>query len=178
MPEYEPGGRSVGFTSSMIIRLRKGDNIAVGTGENKRIIGQTVKFKVSKNKTYKPYQTGEFDFYFDEGGAVPAGHIDNAKELIVEAICYGIIEKKGSWLAYDGENIAQGAEKTIAIIRENQELFEEIKAKVMKIAFDTDIEKEDVFGTDAILPEELVDDTPIIMEEDVKLPKVKKRVKK
>lgn len=163
-PEYETGGRSVGFTSSIIIRLRKGDYIKIGTGDNARVIGQVVKFKIPKNKTYKPFQTGEFDFYFDEGGPVPPGHIDNAKELIVEAICYGIIEKKGSWLAYNGINIAQGADKTIQIIREDKKMFEEIKNKVMKVAFESDVEREDVFGTDEILPGELTEDAPISLE--------------
>lgn len=184
-PEYVPGGRSVGYTISVEVRLRKGDAIKIGTGENSRIIGQTIKFKIEKNKTHKPYLTGEFDFYFDDGGTVPAGHIDNAKELIVEAICYGIIEKAGSWMKYNGGNIAQGADKTVETVRNNPELFEEIKDKVMKIAFEEANTIEDRDEEEITEDEHLLDldfDTrcmpPKIVDSEFEASPVKKAAKK
>jgi len=178
-PEYVPGGRSIGYTISVEIRLRKGDAICTGTGDNKTTIGQIIKFKVEKNKTYKPYTNGEFDFYFEEGGTVPAGHVDNAKELIIEAICYGIVEKTGSWLKYNGKLIAQGAEKTIDIIRNDPKLFEEIKAKVMKVAFDDTKVPEHVDNTTEVTEEELADFTESIGNSPEPVsPKKKTAVKK
>lgn len=132
-PEYVPGGRSVGHTSSIEVRFRKGDYVSIGANESKQNIGQVIKFKVEKNKTYKQYQTGQFDMYFDEGGAVPPSQIDNAKELIVLAIMYGLIEKRGSWFYYKENQIAQGEANSIEVIRNDPTLYEELKKKVMSI---------------------------------------------
>lgn len=175
MPEYVPGGRSIGYTIAVEIRLRKGDIITVGTGDNKYPVGQVVKFKIEKNKTYKPYTTGEFDFYFDEGGLLPAGNIDTAKELIIESIVYGIIEKRGSWFYYNGQNLAQGQDTTIELVRNNPQLFAEIRSKVLSVAFEADVEKEDVFE-DGVDDEESL--PPNSVEEELPLESVKKKGRK
>lgn len=130
-PEYISGGRSILHTESIELRMRKGDYISLGTGEAKQNIGQTIKFKVEKNKTYKQYQTGEFDMYFDEGGTTPRGYIDNAKELIVLAMLYGFIERRGAWFYYNGEQLAQGEANSIERIRTEPALFETIKNQVL-----------------------------------------------
>lgn len=146
-PTYVPGGRSIGYTEAVEIRLRKGDQISIGAKSNPDFIGHTIKFKVEKNKTYKPYTTGEFDFYYSEPTdgeyKIKAGQIDNAKELIIEAILCGIIEMRGSWIYYNGNQIAQGKDTAIENIRNDSKLFNEIKNKVMKVAFD--VERPDVF---------------------------------
>lgn len=174
-PEYEPGGRSIGFTCSVSLRLRRADWIKVGTGVNQRIIGQIVKYKTHKNKTYKQQQSGQFDFYFDDGGVAPAGNIDTAKELIILAIIYGIIDCRGSWFYYNGNQLAQGKESVIELIRSDEELFTEIKNLTMKTAFDSEIEREDVFGTDEIVGEDLSLDIPVVADEGKPVKKTKKK---
>ena len=121
-PEYEPGGRSILFTCTISLRLRRGEWLTLGTGESKRIIGQSVKYKTHKNKTYKQQQSGTFDFYFEEGGTVPAGCIDTAKELIILAIVYGVVEKRGGWFYYKGSMLGQGANNVIEIIRKDTKM--------------------------------------------------------
>lgn len=175
-PEYEPGGRSIGFTCSVSLRLRRGDWISVGAGENKRIIGQVIKYKTTKNKTYKQQQSGEFDFYFDDGGVVPAGHFDNAKELIILAIIYGVIERRGAWYFYKGNQIGQGEAKVVELFRNDEKLFAEIKAIVVKTAFNSDIERDDVFGSDSLTKEDLETAPPVVLEDEA-IP-VKKKGKK
>jgi len=156
-PEYEPGGRSIGFTCSVSLRLRRGDWITLGTGDNKRIIGQITKYKTHKNKTYKQQQTGEFDFYFDEGGTVPAGMIDNAKELIILGIVYEVIERRGGWYYYNGSQLAQGEANVVTKVREDEKLFAEIKNAVTKLALEVDVERPDAFGTDNVTEEDLTE---------------------
>ncbi len=139
---YTPGGRAIGFTASLDIRLTKGDWISIGSGVNKQIIGQQIKFKVHKNKVGVPQKTGMFDFYFDDGGTVPRGFIDNFKEVIIEGIAYDVIQKAGAWISYKDVKV-QGADNFIEILREREDLFEEIKEKLMEVALNSDNTVED-----------------------------------
>ncbi len=139
---YTPGGRAIGFTASLDIRLTKGDWISIGSGVNKQIIGQQIKFKVHKNKVGVPQKTGMFDFYFDDGGTVPRGFIDNFKEVIIEGIAYDVIQKAGAWISYKDVKV-QGADNFIEILREREDLFEEIKEKLMGVALNSDNTVED-----------------------------------
>lgn len=127
MPEYTPGGRAIEFYISVDLRLRRGDWITIGSGDDKQIIGQVLKYKTHKNKTYKQQQTGDVDFYFDVNERVPVAHFDNAKEIVVEGIVWGVIERAGAWFKYKGENIAQGADNTVRAILSDKALFESVK---------------------------------------------------
>jgi recombination protein RecA len=153
--EYTPGGRSIQFTASIDLRLRRGDWITDNGKRDGNRIGQVVKYKTHKNKTYKQQQSGMFDFYFEEGGAVSAGCIDNVKELIILGVIYGVIERRGSWFYYNGEQLAQGEAKLVEVIRNAPDIFEGIKQATTKVAFESEVEREDVFGTEEITPEDL-----------------------
>lgn len=133
-PEYTPGGRAKGFTCSVDLRLRKGDWLTQGTGVNKEIVGQVVKFKVEKNKTYKRMQDGEFDFYFAENEAgVPVSFNDNEKEVVICAVDFGIIERSGGWFSYESKKW-QGLPKLVEALKKDRELFEEIKNKTLYVS--------------------------------------------
>lgn len=135
-PSYEPGGKAIGFTSSLTIRLRKGDWIKAGTGKDADIIGHVTKFKINKSKVSQPFLNGEWDFYTEDGGAVGKGHFDNFKSLILEAVTYGIIEKGGAWLSY-GDIQVQGAAKLVEELRNRPEVYAEIAELTLKKARET-----------------------------------------
>lgn len=139
-PEYTPGGRALGFYTSVDLRLRKGDWITEGKGDNKLIVGQEIKFKTHKNKTYKQQRTGSFDFYFDStlDGSHEMGEIDNFKSIVVLGIEYGIIERAGAWFKYNGNNLAQGADNTVTYLKHNQDVYNEIKDKLFKLIKEED----------------------------------------
>lgn len=131
--EYTPGGRAIEFYISVDLRLRRGDWIVEGKGDSKEIVGQVIKFKSHKNKTYKQQQSGEFDFYFEDTPIAKAGEIDTFKEVVVAGINYGVIERTGSWFKFHGENIAQGADNTVVYLRENPEVFKQVKDELFSI---------------------------------------------
>ena len=132
---YTPGGRAKGFTASVDLRLRRGDWISEGTGSNKEIVGQVVKFKIEKNKTYKRMQTGEFDFYFSENEAgIPEGFNDNMKEVILNAVLYDVIKRKGAYYTY-GDLQFKGSANLIETLKNDIALVEELKKEVMRVAF-------------------------------------------
>lgn len=134
-PEYTPGGRAKGFTSTVDLRLRRGDWISEGVGENKEIVGQVVKFKIDKNKTYKRMQTGEFDFYFssDNKAEIKEFYMDNIKEVIVSAVEWGVIERTGAWFVYNG-NKYQGMQSLVDALRSDENLIDELKEKILFLA--------------------------------------------
>lgn len=132
-PEYTPGGRAKGFTCSVDIRLRRGDWITEGVGNDKEIVGQVVKFKIEKNKTFKRMQTGEFDFYFaDNNAGVPVFFNDNEKEIVMCGVEWGIIERTGSWfVCYD--NKYQGLNALVNALKSDPEMVQRLKADVLKL---------------------------------------------
>ena len=133
-PEYTPGGRAKGFFCSVDIRLRRGDWISEGTGDNKEIVGQVVKFKIEKNKTFKRMQTGEFDFYFSENNAgIPEFFNDTYKEVIVSAVEWGVIERAGSWFMYDGQKY-QGMNSLVNALKSDSSLIEKLKEEVIYLS--------------------------------------------
>lgn len=134
-PLFTPGGKALDFYSSIDLRLRRGDWITEGTGDNKVIVGQVIKFKTHKNKTYKQQRSGEFDFYFDStlDGKHKIGSIDNFKSTIILGAEYGVIERAGAWFRYKGENLAQGAENTITYLKHNMDKYEAIKEELFHI---------------------------------------------
>jgi recombination protein RecA len=182
-PEYEGGGRAIGFTSSLTIRLKRGDWITIGAGENKAIIGQEVKFKIHKSKVSIPQKTGTWDVYIDEGGPVEKGHVDNFKSLVLEGVAYGVIDKSGSWFYYKDDVKVQGADGLVEVIRERPDLYEEIRAEVLRRAEEvieeemgqlTD-EQRQLLEQEGQIEEELVED---VAESPKKKPAKKKSTKK
>jgi hypothetical protein len=128
-PEYTPGGRAKDFTASLDIRLKRGDWITVGTGQNKEIIGQQVRFKIHKSKVSTPQRTGTWDAYLEEGGPVPKGHIDNFKELVMASIAFGVVDKNVGWYSYKDSFKLNGADNVVTFFRSNPDVFEEVKIR-------------------------------------------------
>lgn len=133
IPEYTPGGRAKGFACSVDIRFRRGDWITEGSGNDKEIVGQVVKFKIEKNKTFKRMQTGEFDFYFADNNAnVPVFYNDNEKEIVMCGVEWGIIERTGSWFVCFGQKY-QGLTSLVTALKSDPEMVQKLKSEVLKL---------------------------------------------
>lgn len=134
-PEYTPGGRAKGFTASVDLRLRRGDWITEGSGENKEVVGQVTKFKIEKNKTSQRMRTGEFDYYYsnENSAGVPENYFDIVKDTIVCAVDWGIIERAGAWFMYAG-NKYQGLNSLVSALKEDSELIEQVRKEVLEVA--------------------------------------------
>jgi recombination protein RecA len=51
---------------------------------------------------------------------------------MVDLACdFGIIEKKGSWFSYGGENIGQGRASTVAFLKSHKELADTLKIEIL-----------------------------------------------
>jgi len=120
-PEVTTGGRALKFYSSIRLDVRrKGQPIKKGD----QPIANVVRVKVTKNKLAPPFREAELELYFGRG-------IDPVADLVTVAADQGVIQKSGSWFSYGDIRLGQGKEKAADYLRENPELIEEIRAKVL-----------------------------------------------
>lgn len=129
-PRTTPGGLGKDYAYSIRCEVKRDEWLDVGTGENKRRVGQTIRVRTIKNKTFPPQQTAYMDFYFSEGGAIDAGSYDFGKEIVAMSLLNGVVERRGGWLYYNDRKW-QGAINLINSIREEIDLQEELTTAVM-----------------------------------------------
>jgi recombination protein RecA len=124
-PETTTGGNALKFYASVRLDVRRSITAqnSVMNGEEK--IGNQVTVKVIKNKVAPPFRKAEFDVLYGEG-------IDKWGELLDAAVETKVIEKAGSWFSYNGAKIGQGRDAVREIIKDNPELFEEVKRLVIE----------------------------------------------
>ncbi len=121
-PETTPGGRALKFFSSVRIDIRRKDQIKTPDG---RVVGNRTKIKIVKNKVAPPFTECEFDIMYDEG-------ISRMGSILDLGIEHKILEKKGAWIAYQGELIGQGRDAAKMTLKEKPELAAKIQKEVLE----------------------------------------------
>jgi len=119
-PETTPGGKALKFFSSVRMDIRRKEQIKDSKGA---IIGNRTRVKIVKNKVAPPYTEAEFDIMFNKG-------INQTGNILDAAIQLGIVVKKGAWLQFDGNLIAQGRDASVKEVSENESLQEKLKAAI------------------------------------------------
>jgi recombination protein RecA len=87
------------------------------------VTGNRTKIKVVKNKVAPPFTEAEFDIMYNEGISLTGSLLDLALEK-------GIVEKRGSWLSYKGNQLAQGRDAAKELLKSNAELYADLEAAV------------------------------------------------
>ncbi|MBQ5967320.1 MAG: recombinase RecA [Clostridiales bacterium] len=118
-PETTPGGRALKFYSSVRLDVRRVESLRNG-GE---VIGNHTRVKVVKNKVAPPFREAEFDIMYGEG-------ISREGCIIDLAVDKDIMEKSGSWFAYNGQKIGQGKDNAKNYLKEHPEVRDEIEDKI------------------------------------------------
>jgi recombination protein RecA len=129
-PRTTPGGVGKDYAYFTRSEVKRDEWIEVGSGNNKVRVGQRIKIRVTKNKTAPPQQIAYIDYYFSDHSIYEAGDYDVAKEVAAMVIIKQIVDRKGGWIYY-GERKWQGQESLVNSIREEPDLFEELREKVM-----------------------------------------------
>ncbi len=118
-PETTPGGRALKFYSSVRIDLRKIGSLK----KQDEIVGNRVRARVVKNKVAPPFRKAEFDIMYDEGISRSGTILDMAAEE-------NIVEKSGTWYAYQKEKLGQGRENARLYLKENKKILDKIEKEV------------------------------------------------
>jgi len=119
-PETTPGGRALKFYCSCRIDVRRIGQLKDG----EMVVGQRVRAKVVKNKVAPPFRSAEFDMMHTNGISYEGDILDLGMEQ-------KIVARTGSWFRYGEMQLGQGKEKARLFLKENPELTEEIKQKVL-----------------------------------------------
>ena len=119
-PETTTGGNALKFYASVRIDIRRVTSIKDGD----EVIGNQVRVKVVKNKVAPPFRKAEFEILFGKG-------ISRTGEIVDLGIQFGIINKSGAWLSYEGSKF-QGRDNAKQLLEDNPELAEELEAKIFE----------------------------------------------
>jgi len=119
-PETTPGGKALKFYASVRLDIRRITSIKEGDIAT----GNHVRVKVVKNKVAAPFREAEFDIMFDSG-------ISTEGDLIDLAVVDNIINKSGAWFNYKDVRLGQGRENVKVFLRDNPDLFQEIRLAVI-----------------------------------------------
>jgi recombination protein RecA len=131
------GGQATKFYSSTVIKLfsSESDNqaikgkINVGDKLIEEKIGRKVRWELQFSKTSPAFQSGEYDFYFRGS---PLG-VDTVGDLVDTAELMAIVSRTGAWYNLEDGTKVQGREAFINRVKEDLDLQDSIKTKVMNV---------------------------------------------
>ncbi len=118
-PETTTGGNALKFYSSVRVDIRR----IKQNKDGEDVVGNRTRVKIVKNKLAPPFRKADFDILYGEG-------ISQLGEIIDLGVDYDIIKKSGSWFSYGDTKLGQGRDAVKQIIKDNPELYDELKQKV------------------------------------------------
>lgn len=123
-PETTPGGRALKFYASVRLDIRRTATLKDPSGQS---FGNRTKVKVVKNKVAPPFNEAEFDILYAEG-------ISWYGSIIDAAVQYELIDKRGSWLSFEGQQLGQGRESARDMLKTEPDLTAKIIGKIKERA--------------------------------------------
>ena len=126
-PETTPGGRALKFYASVRLDIRRLANMKDASG---RVFGNRTKVKVVKNKVAPPFTEAEFDILYAEGISFSGSVVDAAIE-------HGLLDKRGTWLSFEGQQLGQGRDAARDLLKNDPDLQKKIMEKVTQKVHET-----------------------------------------
>ena len=124
-PETTPGGKALKFYASCRLQVQRIGALKNTAGQ---VVGNRTRVKVVKNKVAPPFAEAEFDILYTCGISYEGSVLDAALER-------GICEKRGSWISFGDQQLAQGSLGTIEYLKANPE----ITAKIVELVKTTPV---------------------------------------
>ncbi|HEY3128343.1 MAG TPA: recombinase RecA [Acidobacteriota bacterium] len=121
-PETTTGGRALKFYASIRVEIRR----VASLKEGDQVVGNRTKVKIVKNKLAPPFREAEFDILYGEG-------ISKEGDLLDVGVEKKVIEKSGSWFAFNGERLGQGRENARQFLKENPDISKTVASRLKEI---------------------------------------------
>ena len=115
-PETTPGGKALKFYASVRLQVMRIGQIK---DSSNTVLGNRTRVKVVKNKVAPPFTEAEFDILYTCG-------ISYEGSVLEAALVRNIVEKRGSWLSFKGNQLGQGAMATTNYLKDHPEVVSEI----------------------------------------------------
>ena len=119
-PETTTGGNALKFYASIRMDIRQKDKIV----KDGQVIGHSRKVKIVKNKVAPPFKEATFNMIYPMG-------IDRESSILDAAADLGVVEKSGAWFKYGEEQLGQGREATIEVLKKDTKLRDKIVKDVL-----------------------------------------------
>ena len=114
-PRTTPGGKAKNYYYFTRVEVRRDEWISEGSKLDTRV-GQTIKMRVMKNKTYRPQQIAQADFYFADTYGFRKGEFDTVKDIVNVALALELFEGR---YKFEGERIASKKEELYDMVRQD-----------------------------------------------------------
>lgn len=114
----QPGGHALKFNSDIRLEIKSSGRISKG----EEIVGQKIKLTTKKNNFARPFQSVELSLIYGRG-------IDRIYELYELGLQFGLIQKSGAWLSYDGHKV-QGSAKCVELLENDEQLRLQLETQI------------------------------------------------
>ena len=138
-PETTTGGNALKFYASVRLDIRRIGAIKKGD----EILGNETRVKVVKNKVAPPFKQVEFDILYGQG-------ISREGEIIDLGVKEKLIDKSGSWYAYNGQKIGQGKDNVRLFLLENPDIAATLMTQIKEIMMPAKVAKVDKTKKDVV----------------------------
>jgi recombination protein RecA len=121
-----PGGRAKNFHYFTRVEVKRDEWLK----DKDEPVGQTIRGRTLKNKTYRPQQIAQVDFYFADHATFHLGDFDTIKDVVNICVAVDIIKRAGAYYMY-GDQKWQGKDALIAGVREDIDLQDALRKEAM-----------------------------------------------
>ncbi len=118
-PETTTGGNALKFYASVRLDIRRIGALKQGTD----VVGSRTRVKVVKNKMAPPFREAEFDILYGRGVSLEG-------DLVDLGLAHGIVEKSGTWYAFDGQRLGQGRDNARDFLLQNTDLANRLEGRI------------------------------------------------
>lgn len=125
-PRTTPGGKAKNYHYFIRMEVKRDEWIK----DKDEVVGQTMRARTLKNKTYRPQQIALVDFYFADCPGFKMGQFDTIKDIVNIGISIDVITRAGAYYSY-GDQKWQGKDALVMAVREDLDLQNELREKAV-----------------------------------------------
>lgn len=117
-PRTTPGGKAKNYYFFIRIETRRDEWIQEVKSDIDTRVGQTIKMRVMKNKTYRPQQSAQTDMYFADSPTLgfKKGDFDTVKDIVNVALALELFEGR---YKFNGERLGKSKEELYDRVRQD-----------------------------------------------------------